>query len=68
VIKDRRAAAGNPRAETRHLLSYLLAGPEGERTVARIDAQVDRLPGLGGIKTRMRDGLIRLRDCLGVNH
>jgi hypothetical protein len=35
-----------PEAETRHLLSYLLAGPEGERTVSRIDSQVDRLPGL----------------------
>jgi hypothetical protein len=42
-----------PDAETRHLLSYLLAGPEGERTVARIDTQIDRLPGLAGL------GLVR---------
>ncbi|GLY80883.1 hypothetical protein Airi01_091500 [Actinoallomurus iriomotensis] len=38
-----------PRAETRHLLTYLLAGPEGERAAAGIDARVDRLPGLAGL-------------------
>ncbi len=42
-----------PGAETRHLLTYLLAGPEGERAAAGVDARVDRLPGLGGL------GLIR---------
>lgn len=38
-----------PRADTRHLLAYLLAGPEGERAAAGIDARVDRLPGLAGL-------------------
>jgi hypothetical protein len=38
-----------PPAETRHLLSYLLAGQGGERTVANIDGRVDRLPGLEGL-------------------
>jgi len=42
-----------PAAETRHLLSYLLAGPEGARAAAKIDAHIDRLPGLGGL------GLVR---------
>jgi hypothetical protein len=53
-----------PDAETRHLLSYLLAGPEGERTVAKIDSQVDRLPGLEGLGLvrRATEGLPALAD------
>jgi hypothetical protein len=38
-----------PAADTRHLLGYLLGGPDGARAVARIDEKIDRLPGLGGL-------------------
>lgn len=42
-----------PLAETRHLLCYLMGGPEGGGLGARIDEKIDRLPGLGGL------GLVR---------
>jgi hypothetical protein len=42
-----------PEAETRHLLTYLLEGSGGAATAERIDARVDRLPGLAGL------GLVR---------
>ncbi len=42
-----------PAAETRHLLTYLLDGPGGAEAAGRIDARVDRLPGLAGL------GLVR---------
>lgn len=45
-----------PESETRHLLSYLLAGPEGERSAARIDSSIDRLPGLSGLGLLRRSG------------
>lgn len=50
-----------PAAETRHLLSYLFPTPEGERVAARIDARVDRLPGLSGL------GLLR-RATAAIGH
>lgn len=43
-----------PIAETRHLLHFLLGDSEGRRTLARIDEQVDRLPGLSGLNLLRR--------------
>ncbi|WP_203923847.1 hypothetical protein [Rugosimonospora africana] len=38
-----------PRAETRHLLHFLLGDTAGRRTLGRIDEKVDKLPGLAGL-------------------
>lgn len=38
-----------PADDTRHLLGYLLSGPDGAQVVTRIDDKIDRLPGLGGL-------------------
>lgn len=38
-----------PRQETEHLLHYLMDGPEGARRIAKIDGDIDSLPGLGGL-------------------
>lgn len=35
--------------DTRHLARFLFGGPEGRAAAARIDRQVDRLPGLAGL-------------------
>jgi hypothetical protein len=42
-----------PRAETGHLLGFLLRGEAGRRIVAQIDERIDKLPGLSGL------GLVR---------
>jgi hypothetical protein len=39
-----------PAAETEFLISWLLAGSAGRDAVARIDAHVDGLPGLAGLR------------------
>lgn len=38
-----------PEDETRFLLGHLLNGPEGDRALAHIDKNIDRLPGLAGL-------------------
>ncbi len=38
-----------PRAETAHLASYLMSGPDGLAAARRIDRRIDRLPGLAGL-------------------
>lgn len=38
-----------PKAETTFVLQYLMGGPEGATTIARIDAKLDGLPGLAGL-------------------
>jgi hypothetical protein len=38
-----------PPAETRFLLGWLFDGPEGWPAIRRIDADIDRLPGLAGL-------------------
>jgi len=38
-----------PEEETRFLVRYLFDGPEGEAAAARIDRNIDRLPGLSGL-------------------
>jgi len=38
-----------PAAETSHLATYLMSGPEGLAAARRIDKRVDRLPGLAGL-------------------
>jgi hypothetical protein len=38
-----------PREEVAFLARYLFSGPDGQKTAARIDRQVDRLPGLAGL-------------------
>lgn len=39
-----------PRAETEFVLRHLLGGPDGARVVERLDAKVDDLPGLAGLR------------------
>ncbi len=39
-----------PPAETKHLASYLMSGPDGLAAAQRIDRGVDRLPGLAGLQ------------------
>ncbi len=39
-----------PEAETRHLLSFLMGGPEGRKLLDRIDEKIDDLPGLAGLR------------------
>jgi len=38
-----------PEAETRFLESYLMSDHVGQEAARRIDRQIDRLPGLGGL-------------------
>lgn len=38
-----------PRAETRHLLRFLMGGPDGADTIAHLDNKIDHLPGLNGL-------------------
>ncbi|MGH9094833.1 MAG: ferritin-like domain-containing protein [Acidimicrobiales bacterium] len=38
-----------PQAEVDHLIDYLFCGPDGAAAAARIDRQVDRLPGQDGL-------------------
>ena len=38
-----------PPGEVRFLAEYLFGGPEGNNVAARVDRQVDRLPGLVGL-------------------
>lgn len=47
-----------PERETRHLLNYLFDGPGGARTVRKIDADVERLPGMAGLNL-VRRGIAR---------
>jgi hypothetical protein len=39
-----------PKNEVSFLASHLFGGPEGVAAAARIDRQIDRLPGLGGLQ------------------
>jgi hypothetical protein len=39
-----------PKAETRHMVGFLMGGEAGARVVARIDNKIDRLPGLAGLR------------------
>ena len=39
-----------PKGEVSFLATYLFTGEGAERAVARIDHQIDRLPGLAGLK------------------
>jgi hypothetical protein len=50
-----------PAADTRHLLGYLLSGPDGARAAARIDDKIDRLPGLNGLSLVRRAAVRWLR-------
>lgn len=43
-----------PEAETAHLATYLMSGPDGLAAVQRIDRRVDRLPGLAGLALLQR--------------
>lgn len=43
-----------PEPDTRHLLSFLLGGQAGGQMLAKIDARVDKLPGLSGMKLMSR--------------
>ncbi len=38
-----------PEPEVRFLVRHLFGGPEGATVVARLDRQIDRLPGLEGL-------------------
>jgi hypothetical protein len=38
-----------PEEETRHVIRYLFDGPEGLAAADRIDRNIDRMPGLGGL-------------------
>jgi len=51
-----------PRAETAFLLDYLMGGPAGFDSAARIDRHVDKLPGLEGL-----DLVTRALDRYGVS-
>jgi len=51
-----------PAQDTRHLLGYLLGGPEGARAAARIDDKIDKLPGLRGLQLA---GRAAARECGG---
>jgi hypothetical protein len=46
-------AKAMPGAETRHLITTLFGGPEGEPMADRVDRRIDLLPGLSGL------GLVR---------
>jgi hypothetical protein len=39
-----------PEPEVRFLIRYLFSGSDGEAVVARLDRQIDRLPGLQGLR------------------
>jgi hypothetical protein len=39
-----------PDADTRHLMSFLMGGPEGKKLLDLIDDKTDRLPGLAGLR------------------
>jgi hypothetical protein len=43
-----------PDEDTRHLMSYLMGGPEGERLLDLIDEKTDALPGLAGLHLARR--------------
>ena len=43
-----------PEAETAHLATYLMCGPDGLAAAQRIDRRVDRLPGLAGLALLQR--------------
>lgn len=43
-----------PRADTEHVLGFLLGGPEGAKIVSKIDEKVHSLPGLGGLNLLQR--------------
>ncbi|MGH3656051.1 MAG: hypothetical protein ACRDUA_05285, partial [Micromonosporaceae bacterium] len=38
-----------PKEDTAHLIRFLLGGPEGEKTVDRIDGRIHQMPGLDGL-------------------
>lgn len=50
-----------PPEESQFLFSYLLAGPAGQATVARIDHNIDRLPGLCGLDLMRRAAIQNTR-------
>jgi hypothetical protein len=39
-----------PASEVRFLVRHLFSGPDGDKALARLDRQVDRLPGLAGLQ------------------
>jgi hypothetical protein len=39
-----------PAAETAFLIRHLFSGPDGRREIARIDTDIDQLPGLAGLR------------------
>jgi len=43
-----------PRAETVHMMKFLMSGPEGANLIANIDARTDKLPGLSGLRLLAR--------------
>lgn len=45
-----------PESEVEHVMSHLFSGPDGREQVARIDANVAKLPGLAGL-TIVQDAL-----------
>jgi hypothetical protein len=56
-----------PDPEVRHLATYLFGGPDGRRAIARIDRQVDRLPGLSGLRLAGQEA-DRLQQPVRLKH
>jgi hypothetical protein len=43
-----------PKADSHHLMRYLMSGPEGRKLLELIDEKTDRLPGLAGLHLATR--------------